>query len=135
MSATRWTSRPCPPLSSSASRPGGDGAIVHDSRWRAWNGPVFDAVRDRAHAAGTKVVVSVSRFSWSPDETTVTIALLGSSPHQVRLAAEIAAEVVRRGVDGVDVDLEPVPAGQAGAYRRSCGAFAARSTLPAPACS
>ena len=95
---------------------GADGAIVHDSRWRAWNGPVFDAVRDRAHAAGTKVVVSVSRFSWSPDETAVTSALLGSSSHQVRLAAEIAAEVVRRGVDGVDVDLEPVPAGQAGAY-------------------
>jgi chitinase len=93
-----------------------DGAIVHDSRWRAWNGPVLDAVRDRAHAAGTKVVVSVSRFSWSPDETAVTSALLASSAHQARLAAEIAAEVVRRGVDGVDVDLEPVPVGQAGAY-------------------
>ena len=95
---------------------GADGSILHDSRWKAWNGPVFDAVRDRAHAAGTKVVVSVSRFSWSPDETAVTSALLGSTPHQQRLAREIAAEVVRRGVDGVNVDLEPVPVGQSGAF-------------------
>ena len=95
---------------------GADGALLHDSRWRAWNGPVFDAVRDRAHAAGTRVVMAVSRFSWSPDETAVTSALLGSSAHQQRLAREIAAEVVRRQVDGVNVDLEPVPVGQAGAF-------------------
>jgi hypothetical protein len=95
---------------------GADGALLHDSRWRAWNGSVFDAVRDRAHAAGTRVVVAVSRFSWSPDETAVTSALLGSSAHQQRLAREIAAEVIRRGVDGVNVDLEPVPVGQAGAF-------------------
>ena len=95
---------------------GADGALLHDSRWRAWNGSVFDAVRDRAHAAGTRVVMAVSRFSWSPDETAVTTALLGSSAHQQRLALEIAAEVVRRQVDGVNVDLEPVPPGQAGAF-------------------
>jgi spore germination protein YaaH len=95
---------------------GADGALLHDSRWRAWNGPVFDAVRDRAHAAGTRVVMAVSRFSWSPDETAVTSALLGSSAHQQRLAREIAAEVVRRQVDGVNVDLEPVPVGQAAAF-------------------
>ena len=95
---------------------GADGALLHDSRWRAWNGPIFDAVRDRAHAAGTRVVMAVSRFSWSPEETTVTSVLLGSSAHQQRLAREIAAEVVRRQVDGVNVDLEPVPLGQAGAF-------------------
>ena len=95
---------------------GADGALLHDSRWRAWNGPIFDAVRDRAHAAGTRVVMAVSRFSWSPEETAVTSALLGSSAHQQRLAREIAAEVVRRQVDGVNVDLEPVPLGQAGAF-------------------
>jgi chitinase len=60
--------------------------------------------------------MAVSRFSWSPDETAVTTALLGSSAHQQRLALEIAAEVVRRQVDGVNVDLEPVPPGQAGAF-------------------
>ena len=35
--------------------------------------------------------MAVSRFSWSPDETAVTSALLGSSAHQQRLAREIAA--------------------------------------------
>ncbi len=95
---------------------GADGALLRDGRWRAWNAPVFDAVRDRAHAAGTRVVVSISRFSWSPAESTVTTALLGSAARRGRLAREIAAEVVRRGVDGVNVDLEPVPAGLARAF-------------------
>ena len=95
---------------------GSDGSLAHDGRWRAWNAPIFDAVRDRAHAAGTKVVVSVSRFSWSPAETAVTSALLASSSRRLRLAREIAAEVVRRGVDGVNVDLEPVPVGQKAAF-------------------
>ncbi len=95
---------------------GADGHLQHDSRWEAWNGSVFAAVLARAHAAGTRVVLSVSRFSWSPDETAVTVALLGSSARRARLAKEIAAEVVRRGVDGVNVDLEPVPIGQKAAF-------------------
>jgi spore germination protein YaaH len=95
---------------------GADGALQHDSRWRAWTASTFDAVRDRAHAAGTKVVVSVSRFSWSPAETAVTVALLSSPARRDKLALEIAAEVVRRGVDGVNVDLEPVPIGQKAAF-------------------
>ena len=95
---------------------GADGTLQHDSRWRAWNASAFDAVRDRAHAAGTKVVVSVTRFSWSPAETAVTAALLSSSARREKLALQIAAEVVRRGVDGVNVDLEPVPVGQKAAF-------------------
>jgi spore germination protein YaaH len=95
---------------------GADGTLLRDGRWRAWNAPIFDAVRDRAHAVGTKVVVSVSRFSWSPDETAVTVALLASSARREKLALQIAAEVVRRGVDGVNVDLEPVPVGQKAAF-------------------
>jgi spore germination protein YaaH len=97
---------------------GANGALLHDSRWRAWNDPLLEAVRDRAHAAGTRVVVSISRFSWSPDETAVTRALLGSSARRERLAREIAAEVVRRRVDGVNVDLEPVPVGQKAAFTK-----------------
>ena len=93
-----------------------DGHLQHDSRWEAWNGPVFAAVLARAHAAGTRVVLSVSRFSWSPDETAATVTLLGSPARRARLATEIADEVVRRGVDGVNVDLEPVPVGQKAAF-------------------
>jgi spore germination protein YaaH len=64
---------------------------------------------------GTKVVVSVCRFPSSPDETAVTRALLASPAPRERLAREIAAEVVRRGVDGVNV-VEPVPVGQKAAF-------------------
>jgi hypothetical protein len=95
-----------------------DGHLQHDSRWEAWNGPVFGAVLARAHAAGTRVVLSVSRFSWSPDETAVTVALLGSPARRARLATEIAAEVVRRGVDGVNRSARRRPSPRSCA---SCG--------------
>jgi spore germination protein YaaH len=71
-----------------------------------------DALIAKAHANGTKVVMSLERFSWSPGQTSLTRALLGSEAARERLAREAAAEVARRGVDGVNVDFEPIPAGR-----------------------
>ncbi|HEV8488769.1 MAG TPA: glycosyl hydrolase family 18 protein [Candidatus Limnocylindrales bacterium] len=91
---------------------GRNGRIVEDSGWRAWNSARMDELIAKAHATGTKVVMSLERFSWSPGQTRLTAALLGSAAARERLAREVAAEVVRRGVDGVNVDFEPVPAGR-----------------------
>ena len=41
--------------------------------------------------------------------------LLASPARRATLARELTAEVVRRGVDGVNVDFEPVPVGMAAA--------------------
>ena len=91
---------------------GSTGSIVHDTRWRTWTGHAVDALIERAHASGTKVVISLARFSWSPSQTAVSTALLRSAKARSRLATAVADEVVRRGVDGVNVDFEPIPRGQ-----------------------
>ena len=88
------------------------GAIKHDTRWRSWTSPPVDTLIARAHAAGTKVVISLARFSWSPGQTETSVKLLASATARGRIAREIADEVVRRGVDGVNVDFEPIPRGQ-----------------------
>ena len=91
---------------------GRDGSITRDTRWRTWNAAPVDRLIARAHAAGTKVVISLARFSWSPSQTKISTTLLASSTARARLASRVADEVVRRGVDGVNVDFEPIPRGQ-----------------------
>lgn len=90
----------------------GSGAIRQDGRWRIWNSAPVTRLIERAHATGTKVVISLARFSWSPAQTKTSATLLASTTARARLAREIADEVVRRGVDGVNVDFEPIPRGQ-----------------------
>jgi hypothetical protein len=91
---------------------GRDGSITRDTRWRTWNGAKVDRLIEKAHAAGTKVVISLARFSWSASQTKLSTTLLASSAARAKLATRVADEVVRRGVDGVNVDFEPIPRGQ-----------------------
>jgi spore germination protein YaaH len=88
------------------------GAIRHDGRWRIWNSANVDELIGRAHASGTKVVISLARFAWSATQRAVSRDLLVSAAARSRLAATVADEVVRRGVDGINVDFEPIPIGQ-----------------------
>jgi spore germination protein YaaH len=89
-----------------------NGRLVRDSRWRTWTSPKTDALIARAHETGTHVVFSLSRFSWSARDTKTSTDLLASSVARQRLAEDVAGEVVRRGIDGVNVDFEPIPRGQ-----------------------
>jgi spore germination protein YaaH len=89
-----------------------DGHLLRDSRWRVWTAPRTDALIARAHETGTHVVFSLSRFSWSASQTADSTALLASGAARQHLAEAVAAEVVRRGIDGVNVDFEPIPRGQ-----------------------
>jgi GH18 family chitinase len=91
---------------------GANGSINQDTRWRTWNSPLVDQLIERAHATGTKVVISLARFSWSPSQTETSTTLLASAKARARLATAVVDEVVRRGVDGVNVDFEPIPRGQ-----------------------
>jgi spore germination protein YaaH len=92
------------------------GAIRHDGRWRIWTGARVDRLIARAHESHTKVVISLARFSWSGAQTETSAKLLASPAARARLAREVADEVVRRGVDGVNVDFEPIPKGQKAAF-------------------
>jgi spore germination protein YaaH len=85
---------------------------VPDFRWTAWNGTRMTRLIERAHAAGTKMFLTVTRFSWNHNGAVGTVKLLSSAHSRQRLAAQAAAEVIRRGVDGINVDFEPIPDGQ-----------------------
>jgi len=88
------------------------GHLKHDVRWRRWTSAITDRLIARAHASGTKVVISLARFAWSPGQRMVARELLSHADRRQLLATEVAAEVARRGVDGVNVDFEPIPIGQ-----------------------
>jgi spore germination protein YaaH len=83
-----------------------------DSGWKAWIGPKMDQVIARAHDAGTKVVLTVTRFSWNSEGYHTSVKLLSNQAARSRLAHQIAAEVTRRGVDGVNIDFEPIPSSE-----------------------
>ena len=91
---------------------GANGEIQNGTTLRAWRDAATDELIARAHAAGTKVVFAMSRFSWSPSQTQNSVKMLDREAARARLAKGIADEVVARGVDGVNVDFEPIPRGQ-----------------------
>jgi spore germination protein YaaH len=109
------------------------GAIAHDKRFEIWNSVGVDEMIVKAHEHGTKVVVSVSRFSWSAAQTADSRAVLANPDRRKRLAREIAAEVVRRGIDGVNVDFEPIPVGQKENFTRFVRALRAELDAVGPA--
>jgi spore germination protein YaaH/flagellar hook assembly protein FlgD len=80
--------------------------------WAGWTSSRMTSVLDDAHKAGTRVVLTVERFSWTAGQTSETVALLSSSTARARLARQIAAAVHSRGADGVNLDFEPIPSGQ-----------------------
>jgi spore germination protein YaaH len=86
------------------------------ARWAAWTGSKMSTIIQRAHNNLSKVVFSVERFAWSSAGRVDTTALLSSSVARQTLANEIANAVVSRGVDGVNLDFEPIPTGQRANY-------------------
>jgi spore germination protein YaaH len=92
------------------------GTIRQDTRWRSWTSKPVDELIARAHATGTKVVISLARFSWSGSQWETSVKLLSNAAARARLATSVADEVVRRGVDGVNVDFEPIPTGQKASF-------------------
>ena len=82
------------------------------SGWRGWRSEQMDRIIEQAHASGAKVVFSLERFAWSSGQRSIAVAVLRSAAARERLVREVVDEVVARGVDGVNVDFEPIPDGQ-----------------------
>jgi Glycosyl hydrolases family 18 len=55
-------------------------------------------------------VLTIQRFAWTAPQARRTVALLTNPKARTTLAQEIAKEISDRGVDGVNLDFEPVPA-------------------------
>ncbi|MFI5292731.1 MAG: glycosyl hydrolase family 18 protein, partial [Candidatus Limnocylindrales bacterium] len=113
-------------LSTSASFGGGAGPDGHlikrrpdgsrDVGWAGWTSSRLTAVINAAHAKRTRVVLTVQRFAWTTNQITATKALLGNADARRTLAREIAGAVADRGVDGVNLDFEPIPSGYGDEY-------------------
>jgi spore germination protein YaaH len=77
--------------------------------WAGWTSPQMTSVIDRAHAAGGKVVLTVTMMAWTGDSFDRMRTLLNSSTYRSRLVTQIVDAVRLRGADGVNLDFELVP--------------------------
>ena len=95
---------------------GADGRLVRSTDeggatpgWAGWTGEAFAALKERAQAAGVRVVLTVERFSWDQAGKRTTTALLKDPEARAALVRDIVASVTVRGADGVNLDFEPLP--------------------------
>jgi spore germination protein YaaH/flagellar hook assembly protein FlgD len=91
-------------------RRNGDGTLT--TGWAGWSSSAMTAVINAAHAHRTRVVLTASLFAWTTSGAAVQQSLLGSAAARLNLARQLAAAVRDRGADGVNLDVEPLVAGQ-----------------------
>ena len=80
--------------------------------WNGWVGSSMTSIINDAHAHGTRVVITIESFAWDKSGQASQSAILGNPTTSLTAAQQIAAEVGRRGVDGVNLDFEPIASGQ-----------------------
>lgn len=85
-----------------------DGTLAqYGSGWSGWNSSAMTTVINAAHARGVKVVLTITMMNYDGGAQMAT--LLGNATYRAQLVGAIAATVRARGVDGVNLDFEPVP--------------------------
>ena len=84
--------------------------------WNGWVSSTMTSVINNAHAHGTRVALTVESFAWDSAGAAAQRALLSSPTASLTAAQQIAAEVGRRGADGVNLDFEPIASGQSANY-------------------
>ena len=101
----------------------GDGRLVRSKPsgsvppgWEALESDAFSELKARLQSAGVKVVPVIQRVGWTEGSRDRTITLLSQTKPRRALADRIAAFVVERGFDGVNLDFEPLPAEVAEEY-------------------
>jgi spore germination protein YaaH len=91
----------------------GDGTLNRSGNgWNGWNSSGMTSVISDAHAHGTRVALSVESFAWDTGGAATQTAVLSNPAVSLTAAQQIAAEVGRRGADGVNLDFEPIASGQ-----------------------
>jgi spore germination protein YaaH len=94
-----------------------DGTLNKSSNgWNGWVSSTMTSVITGAHAHGTRVVLTVQSFAYDSGGAAAQTAVLSSPTASLTAAQQIAAEVARRGADGVDLDFEPIAPGQSANY-------------------
>jgi spore germination protein YaaH/uncharacterized protein YraI len=77
--------------------------------WAGWRSSAMTTVIDRAHAAGARVVLTVTMMAWDTAAYDRMRTLLTSATNRGRLVGQIVDAVRSRGADGVNLDFEMVP--------------------------
>ena len=78
--------------------------------WRVLQGDRFGRLASDLQADGIKVLLTVHRNGWNEGQMKRTIALLTDHRRRLELARRIAHVVHERGLDGANLDFEPIPA-------------------------
>lgn len=84
-------------------------ASTPSTGWAGWTSSRMTSVIDRAHAAGGKVVLTVTMMAWNEAGYDRMRTLLNSSANRGRLVSQVVDAVRLRGADGVNLDFEMVP--------------------------
>lgn len=84
--------------------------------WAGLQGEAFAELKERLQGAGVEVALTVQRFGWTPGALKRTRNLLTTRKDRRKLADRIAALVTERGLDGVNLDFEPMPEDLADEY-------------------
>ena len=79
-----------------------DGTIVSDSGLSVWNSSTISGLLSTAHAAGTKVVLTIVLQDFQPGTPNMCAGLT----NRATTVRQVAAQVVAKGVDGLNVDYE-----------------------------
>jgi spore germination protein YaaH len=94
-----------------------DGHLIRVSKagavppgWAGFESQPFTDMLTAAHAAHVRVVLTVQRFAWTGGQSRRTVKLLQNPAARSSLVRDIAAVVKDRGIDGINLDWEPVPA-------------------------
>lgn len=93
-----------------------DGRLIRLSKsgavpqgWAGFESQAFADTLTAAHAAHVRVVLTVQRFAWTAGQARRTVKLLQSPTARSSLVRDIVGVVQDRGIDGINLDWEPVP--------------------------
>jgi spore germination protein YaaH len=84
--------------------------------WGGWTSATLTSAINAAHSHGTRVALTVESFAYGSSGIAAQAALLSNPVASLTAAQQIAAEVARRGADGVNLDFEPIASGQSANY-------------------
>jgi spore germination protein YaaH len=111
----------------------GNGAIVGDSGWSVWNSSTLTSLLSTAHAANTKVVLTIILQDFQPGTPTMCAGLA----NRATTVAQAVAQVNAKHVDGINVDYEGLNGtcsnGQTSQSMLTDFARQLRSAMPSPA--
>ena len=86
-----------------------DGSLT--TGWAGWTSASMTDVINAAHAAKTRVTLTLSVFAWTDNQASIQEALLGNATARTNLARQAVAAVRDRGADGINLDFEPLVQG------------------------